>query len=110
VPVADGAVDVTLPDALKRLDKTFLCAENLSPTTTNLRIEHLTNGMPYKVVLLVMDKFGNATGTYFTSTLIPHEVTDFWEDLHGAGNSQVEGGLCLLAETYGNDSVLTKAL
>ena len=47
--------------------------------------------------------------TYFTSKLTPHAVTDFWEDLHDQG-SHVEGGFCLLAETYGDDNPLTNLL
>ena len=36
-------------------------------------------------------------GTYFSSTLTPQPVTDFWEDLHDK-NDHIEGGFCLLAE------------
>ena len=39
----------------------------------------------------------------------PKPVTDFWEDLHDSG-SDVEGGFCLLAETYGDDNPLTNTL
>jgi hypothetical protein len=106
-PATDMAV--TLSDEFKNVDKKFLCAEDRSATSTGIRITGLENGMPYKVALLVMDKFGNAKGTYFTSTVTPAAVTDLWEDLHDKG-STVEGGLCLLAETYGDDSSLTGML
>jgi hypothetical protein len=98
-----------LSPALKDLDPSFLCGEELSPTATSLRISGLENGVAYKVVLLAVDKFQNASGTFFTSTLTPVPATDFWEDLHDRG-SNVEGGLCLLAETYGDDSFLTRTL
>src|SRR5262249_33159847 len=48
-------------------------------------------------------------GVFFTSAVTPQAVTDFWEDLHDRG-SKVEGGFCLIAETYGDDNPLTSAL
>jgi hypothetical protein len=98
-----------LPPALADLDPTFLCGEEFSATATSLRISGLSNGVAYKVVLLAIDKFQNASGTFFTSTLTPVPSTDFWEDLHNRG-SNAQGGLCLLAETYGDDSGLTQVL
>jgi hypothetical protein len=41
--------------------------------------------------------------------LTPKPVTDFWQDIHDKG-SQVEGGFCLIAETYGDDNPLTNTL
>jgi hypothetical protein len=109
-PSAPPPAPVTsLPEGLKNLDQTFLCGENTSPTATNLRISGLENGTPYKVVLIAADKFQNAVGTFFTSTITPVVSTDLWEDLHDRG-SKTDGGLCLLAETYGDDSPLTNAL
>jgi len=98
-----------LPASLVDLDPSFLCGEEQSPTATSLRIGGLENGVAYQVVLLAVDKFQNASGTFFTSTLTPVPSTDFWEDLHNRG-SNTEGGLCLLAETYGDDSFLTNTL
>jgi hypothetical protein len=105
----DAAAGFTPTGRLQTLDPMFLCGETRSPTATGLRIDGLENGVPYNVVLLAMDKFGNATGAYFTSAITPIPSTDFWEDLEGR-HSKVDGGLCLLAETYGDDSALTGAL
>jgi hypothetical protein len=116
VPPAAGAPDAgapltlaDLPAGLASLDPTFLCGEEFSATATSLRISGLQNGVAYKVVLLAVDKFQNASGTFFTSTITPVPSTDFWEDLHDRGG-EAEGGLCLLAETYGDDSFLTHTL
>lgn len=105
----DTGSTVTLSDDLKQLNPDFLCGESISPSANSLRIEGLENGTAYKVVLLAVDKYQNVTGTWFASTLTPVPSTDFWEDLHNRG-SKAEGGLCLLAETYGDDSSLTGAL
>lgn len=94
---------------LAKLNKAFICGETSSSTATSLRIEGLKNGTPYTVVLLAIDKFGNASGTYFTSRLTPVPATDFWEDLQDQG-SGVEGGFCLIAQTFGEDSALTNTL
>jgi hypothetical protein len=99
----------TLPDGLAKLDPAYICGGNASATATSLRIGGLDNGTPYTVVLLAIDKYGNAAGTYFTTTLTPQPVTDFWEDLHDR-NSQVQGGFCLMADTYGDGGPLTSAL
>jgi hypothetical protein len=98
-----------LPDGLAHLDPNFLCGENPTATATSMRLDGLTNGVPYTVVVLAIDKAGNAAGTYFTSTLTPQPVTDFWEDLHDK-NDHIEGGFCLLAGTYGDDNPLTTTL
>ncbi len=113
IPTPAGAPDagavVTPTGGLADLDPTFLCGEQTTSTATSMLIDGLQNGVSYEVVLLVVDKFQNASGMYFTSTISPVPSTDFWEDLHGRG-SQAQGGLCLLAETYGDDSGLTQAL
>lgn len=103
---AEGTVDIS---ALATLDKMFVCGENPVPAATNVRISNLQNGVKYKVVLLTIDKSGNASAVYFNSLITPHAVTDFWEDLHNQG-SKVQGGFCLLAETYGDDNPLTNML
>jgi hypothetical protein len=100
---------VTLSDDLRNLNPSFLCGESIGATTDSLRIEGLENGVAYKVALVAVDKFQNVAGTYFTSTVTPLPTTDFWEDLHDRG-SGAQGGLCLLAETYGDDSGLTTTL
>ncbi|MEO6775205.1 MAG: MXAN_2562 family outer membrane beta-barrel protein [Kofleriaceae bacterium] len=105
----DASTEVELPQGLSQLDPAFICGETTDATATSLRLENLKNGVPYTVVLLSIDLAGNASGTYFTSTMTPHPVTDFWEDLHNKGD-HIDGGFCLLAETYGDDNPLTSAL
>lgn len=114
---ADGSVDAGVVDAgsvapgpnLQSLDPSFICGQSMTATDTSLRVDGLTNGVPYIVVFLAIDKFGNPAGTYFTSTLTPKPVDDFWQDLHDRG-SHAQGGFCLIAETYGDDNPLTEAL
>ena len=104
-----GSGSITLPMGLSQLDPSFICGESATATSTSMRIQGLQNDVPYTVVFVAIDKYGNAAGTYFTSKLTPHAVTDFWEDLHDQG-SHVQGGFCLLAETYGDDNPLTNML
>jgi hypothetical protein len=101
-----GGIDV---DVFGEQDAAFICGENPVPAATNLRITGLKNGTSYKVALLTIDKAGNASGVYFSHLITPQAVTDFWEDLHDNG-SHVEGGFCLIAETYGDDNPLTNML
>lgn len=105
----DASAGVTLPDGMLALDPKYICGTENNSASSGFTINGLQNGKPYKIALLVIDKFGNATGTYFTRAVAPVPSTDFWEDLHKR-NAGVEGGLCLLAETYGDDSSLTGAL
>jgi hypothetical protein len=105
----DAGASIMLPSDMANLDSTFVCGEVISPTANGLRIDGLQNGVAYKIAVLVEDKYQNVNGVYFTSTVTPIPSRDFWQDLHDRG-SQTEGGLCLLAETYGDDSGLTGAL
>ena len=109
-----GTVDAStqntsIPTGFAEYDPSFLCGEALSSTATELRIDHLQNDTPYQVMLVSIDKYGNPRGTVFRTTLTPKPVTDFWEDLHGQG-SGVQGGFCLIAETFGDDSWPTTTL
>jgi hypothetical protein len=101
LPPAEGEVPVTLPEGLQNLEPAFLCGEAFSATATGLRITGLENGVPYKVVLLTVDRFQNAAGTFFTRTVTPVPSIDFWEDIHDRG-STVEGGFCTVARGAGN--------
>ncbi|NVB80360.1 MAG: hypothetical protein HOV81_18345 [Kofleriaceae bacterium] len=97
------------PPELAELNPAFICGQTSNPNASGLRIEGLENGTAYTVVLLAIDRFGNASGTFFTSPLTPVAATDFWEDLHDQG-SDVQGGFCLLSQTYGDDNSLTNTL
>ena len=105
----DGGDPMTAPPAaFASLDPAFLCGDQSSGRATSMTIRGLENGEPYKIALLAIDFYGNVTGTYFTRTVTPKPVTDFWEDLNDR-NGGIEGG-CLLAQTYGDGNPLTRTL
>ena len=103
---AEGTVDIGV---LAQADKMFVCGENPNATATSLRIKNLQNGVKYKVMLLTIDKAGNASAVYFSQLMSPKPVTDFWEDLHDQG-SHVQGGFCLISAAYGDNNPLTNLL
>ena len=70
-----------------------MCGTQPSGTATSLNIEGLENNMEYTVALVAVDFYGNPTGTFFSRTVIPQPVTDFWEDIHDRGGG-IEGGFC----------------
>ena len=108
-PDAATPVDLSTLGSFDQLDPSFICGQATDPTATTIRVTGLQNGVPYAVIVLAIDKFGNPAGTYFTTALTPQPVTDFWQDLHDRG-SGVDGGICLIAETYGDDNPLTNVL
>ena len=105
----DAGGGIVIPTEMEQLQPQFLCGETTSGTATSLRIDGLKNGTGYAVILLAIDKYGNAVGTRFSSALVPQPATDFWEDLHDQGSS-AQGGFCLLSQTYGDSGPLTQAL
>lgn len=114
VTLAETSLDIpdelpaTLPPAFANLDPDFLCGDTDDSTAQSLKIDGLTNGKRYKVALLAIDAYGNATGTFFTTTITPKPATDFWEDLNDREDG-IEGG-CLLSKTYGDGNPLTQTL
>jgi hypothetical protein len=92
-----------------QLNESYICGVSLSGTANSLTIDGLQNGKQYQVILLTIDLYGNYVAQYFDHTVTPIPVTDFWEDLHDRG-SQTQGGLCLLNETYGDDSGINTGL
>ncbi len=110
VAISGGdATAVTIPPEFANLEEKYICGESSEQTATGILISGLKNATPYRVMLVSIDPAGNATGTFFTSTITPQPATDFWEDLHDR-NSDVEGGFCLLSETYGDGGPITRAL
>ncbi|MDQ3334046.1 MAG: MXAN_2562 family outer membrane beta-barrel protein [Myxococcota bacterium] len=103
----DGTPLTEVPEPFKTLDTRFVCGE-ATKTATSLTIGEVDNGKPYKIALLVIDRYGNVDGVYFNRTIVPKPVTDLWEDLHDR-NSGVDGG-CLLSQTYGEGNPLTRVL
>ncbi len=98
LPDLPGEMPVTLSGDFLNLDSKYVCGTSSSGTASALDIRGLTNGTPYQVILLSIDLHGNYSATYFTSTITPSRSTS-------AG-----GGMCLLAEAYGDDSALTGVL
>ncbi len=96
IDVADdgtGTPVAALPPEFAALDPAFLCQTQPSGTATSLKISGLKNDQEYTVALVAVDFYGNATGAYFTRTVVPKPVTDFWEDVHDRGG-KIEGGFC----------------
>jgi hypothetical protein len=104
---ADGMPLTEAPPAFTSLDPAYLCGQS-EMGETSLTIDKLTNGTHYKVALVAVDNYGNFTATYFTTTVTPQPVTDFWEDLQ-TRDDRVDGG-CLLSTTYGDGNPLTRTL
>lgn len=100
-PGGDGTEIPAALASFSSLDRAFICGTQESATATSIRIEGLENGVEYKVALVAIDFYGNPTGTFFTRTITPQPVTDFWEDIHDRGG-KVEGGLC---STNGGDAL-----
>lgn len=97
----DGTEVTAAPTEFINLNKAFICGTQESGTATSLTISGLTNGAEYTVALIAVDFYGNPTGTFFSRTVIPQPVTDFWEDIHDRGG-KIEGGFC---STGGGDAL-----
>ncbi len=105
---ADASVSPPLPLALAELDPEYLCGEIVG-TETSMRIQGLDNGFEYAFALISVDEAGNVAGVTIDHYVTPQPATDFWEGLHEDG-SDVEGGFCLIADTYGDGGPLTSTL
>lgn len=84
----------TFPAEATALDPAFICGEETDKTATGMLIEGLENGVPYSVIVVAVDQYGNVVGAALDKTVTPQPAYDFWEDLHNRG-SNVEGGFCL---------------
>ena len=106
----NGGTPVAAPTGeFGALNDMYLCGHANNGTSTSLDVSGLENGTPYQLILVAVDLHGNYHAAYLSSTVTPVPAIDFWEDLHDRG-SDAQGGLCLLAETYGDDSSLTNTL
>lgn len=94
------AVDGTPPAGLLTLDDAYVCGEVASGSATSIEISGLENDVPYWVVVVAVDKYGNYTARYVPSVVTPKPVTDFWEYLNDE-DPEVSGGFCLLESTFG---------
>jgi outer membrane protein W len=103
------AASVSPGALMAKMDPSFICGESMISTDTSLRVEGLKDGTSYVLIFAAIDQSGNASATYFTSAVTPKPARDFWQDLHDQG-STAEGGFCLIADTYGDNHPLTRAL
>lgn len=96
---ADAGVDPSLPESLYNLDKATLCGE-VTGTGTSARVSGLENGVAYRIVLVMVDEYRNATALDLGEAT-PQPVRDGWEHYLEDGNA--DGGFCFVATaTYGN--------
>jgi hypothetical protein len=95
-----GEVLPDLPTSLNNLSAATLCAETTG-AQTGVRIEGLTNEVPYRLVLLTVDDYRNVTAIDLGEHT-PQPVEDAWEHYNRAGG-HADGGYCFVATaTYGN--------
>lgn len=80
----------------------YICGQ-ASAGATSYRVGGLANGSEYEIAMVAIDHAGNASGVFLTEAVTPESLTDFWEDLQDK-DPQVEGGYCLIATAYGDDS------
>ena len=121
VPLVPSSIDTNLlgadagnggfeiPQGVAELDPAFLCGDQPDPTASSIRLAPLPTGKKLVVVLLAIDRAGNAAATYFLDELQAVPKQDLWQDLHQRGG-RAEGGFCLVAETFGDDHPITHAL
>ncbi|HEU0031401.1 MAG TPA: MXAN_2562 family outer membrane beta-barrel protein [Kofleriaceae bacterium] len=89
----DGTPVGALPAPFAALDPAYICKTEPSGTATGITIDGLENNQPYTVAIVAVDFYGNASGAYFTTTVVPKPATDLWEDIHDRGG-KIEGGFC----------------
>jgi hypothetical protein len=101
-----------LPADFLQMSPKYLCGSTSgSAGVGSIKIDGLEDDTEYVVAVIAVDEAGNASGRYLSATQVPVPVTDFWEDIHdGENGSEVEGGFCLIAETYGDGGGPTQAL
>ncbi len=80
----------------------YVCGQ-ASAGATSYRVGGLANGSEYEIAMVAIDHAGNASGVFLPETVTPESLTDFWEDLQDK-DPGVEGGYCLIATAYGDDS------
>jgi hypothetical protein len=88
------------PDFLT--DPKFVCADTVKGG--KITIKGLAEGTDYVIAVVGVDEAGNADGFYLNKTVRSIAVTDAWEDLNDDDKYEVEGGFCLINQTYGGGS------
>jgi hypothetical protein len=107
-PSVDADTSVPLAQGIAQLDPTYLCGQQLDPSATTMRITGLRDEVRTEILFVAVDHAGNAAATYLYPMVKPG-TTDVWEDIHQRGG-RTEGGMCLIAETFGDDDPLTQRL
>lgn len=106
-PLAPGDSDLSdagpgqpmMPLSLFNLDASTVCAE-VGGTNTATRIDGLENGVPYRVVLAMVDDYRNVLALDLGQHT-PQSVKDAWEHYKDSGGA-ADGGFCFVATaTYG---------
>jgi hypothetical protein len=100
-PGGDGAAVTELPAGMLASDA-FLCGT--TGKGGSIKITGLVGGIDYVIAVVGVDEAGNADGFYLSRTMRSIEVTDAWEDLNEDDEYDVEGGFCLINQTYGGGS------
>jgi len=102
----DGvAASGTLPSSLAQLDQGFICGQ-ASAGAGAIELSGLDNGAAYWVVVLAIDRAGNAAGFSVDRPIEPVPVTDFWEEANNE-NGNLRGGFCVAQ--VGDDSAAGSA-
>jgi hypothetical protein len=97
---AGGDVTPTFPADLFTNDK-YICGE--AARGGAIKITGLENDTEYTIVIVSVDDSGNAKAFYLDKKQVPIPAIDAWEDLND-DKYGVEGGFCLINETYGGGS------
>jgi hypothetical protein len=103
VSVAGDGATVTLETlpAGMLTNPAFICGS--TGKGGSITIEDLDADTYYYIAVVGVDEAGNADGFFLDKTVRSIPVTDIWEDLN-EGDYGVEGGFCLVNETYGGGS------
>lgn len=99
-PPADaGAVECgDLPGELEALSSMHVCGE-ADGTESSIRVDGLENGVPYRIVLVVVDPSRNPLALDLGEH-VPSQAKDFWEHYHDRGGT-AEGGCDLVGGSSG---------
>jgi hypothetical protein len=96
---SDAGVVTGIPigTGLASLDPAYLCSHSLGAGTSNTRIATLQDGVTYYVIVVAVDKAGNASAVTAMVPGTPEEVLDFWEDYKQQGGGATG---CSLAQRF----------
>ena len=103
-----GTVECTdMPGELESLSPMHVCGE-ATGTESSIRVDGLENGVPYRIVLVVVDPSRNPLALDLGEHT-PSQVKDFWEHYHDRGGT-AEGGCDLVGGSSGVAAALVLVL